>query len=742
MKMFGTFKGVFLPSYEAILGAVIFLLLPGLTANFGFLAVAAIILLAHSVTISTAFSINDCTASVGRVGAGGMYALTKASLGTSFGGSIGIQLYLGQAFSIGFYSMGFATSVVAILNNFSWYGDLIAPYGLTLLTQQQLVATLLIVIGTLLALIGTDFTNKVQVAIFITLNAAVLAVFLSPLIGVTYQGQTIFRDSPYWYNVLPPMDYWVGLTIFFPAVTGIDAGVGMSGLLKNPRRSLPLGTFASIFATLLVYLGCSFFYSLIRPELLRFSLGTRDIPTILTYYSGASWIYPILIVGIFSTTSSSTIAYFISAPQTLKALAEDRILPGPLRILGKDFFKGGQEPRFGILLTTLIGILVIWSGNLAFSSRLVGIAFLMIYGWINFAAFLERVSMNPSFRPSRVGHWSINLFGFLISLFLISMDNVLLGAAVLAFQLLIFALLSRYRSGDQLEGVWWGTFFRLMKWSLDRLGTLLQGTKNWRPVVVAFAFDDQPEKAAATFRIGSLITRNQGLLTAHLLQTKSLETTFDLPVQVLAIDLAKESPTQALGLLTQGGLSPSLAYNTVLLPFDTRLDLVTLIERLIEKNRNVLLFKDSGNSHDKRITPRIDIWWRGMANGNLMAIVAYMMTRDRSSPYKSIRILRTLELPQNLEQAREEMLQLLYSARLEGEVCILQPDKRQLPEVIREYSQDAGLIMMGMPGKMAGVLTKLFKLDRMFFSQEIRKYDLLPPILFVRSAGNFSLLDD
>lgn len=93
MKTFGTFNGVFVPSYEAILGAVVFLLLPHLTAEFGLLPMLAIIGLSHVVTLSTSFSINDCASSVGRVGSGGMYALGKASLGKVFGGSIGIQLF-------------------------------------------------------------------------------------------------------------------------------------------------------------------------------------------------------------------------------------------------------------------------------------------------------------------------------------------------------------------------------------------------------------------------------------------------------------------------------------------------------------------------------------------------------------------------------------------------------------------------------------------------------------------------
>ena len=52
---FGTFKGVFVPSTEAILGTVLFLLLPVLTADIGLVRMLMIVILAHTVTFATMF---------------------------------------------------------------------------------------------------------------------------------------------------------------------------------------------------------------------------------------------------------------------------------------------------------------------------------------------------------------------------------------------------------------------------------------------------------------------------------------------------------------------------------------------------------------------------------------------------------------------------------------------------------------------------------------------------------------
>jgi amino acid transporter len=42
--------------------------------------------------------------------------------------------------------------------------------------------------------------------------------------------------------------------IFFPAVTGFEAGLSMSGDLKDPKKSIPFGSIMAIVVGLVVYI--------------------------------------------------------------------------------------------------------------------------------------------------------------------------------------------------------------------------------------------------------------------------------------------------------------------------------------------------------------------------------------------------------------------------------------------------------------------------------------------------------
>lgn len=741
---FGTFKGVFVPSTEAILGTVLFLLMPVLIADVGLWAMLGVIVLAHSVTLATSFSIADCATNLNNIGPGGLYALSRRSLGKALGGSIGFQLYIAQAASIGFYSIGFAEPLRNIVIPML---DFIPLFNQTdpasILLQKQLLGTFFFLIFFVIVMAGADFTLKIQTLILFVLGASIIAVIISPFFNITYKGEGVFANG---FNLMGNREVTVALFFmtfaqFFPAVCGIDAGIGMSGDLRNPRKSLVKGTFWAIGVTFILYILSAIVFSMMKKDILIDGYqGNAPVPVLLTDIISYKDMFPsnvlgiILVLGILFATGSSALSVFMTSPRTLQALAINNVLPDRLKFFAKDFKKNGTEPRYAIILSGILGLAIIWAGSINTASMIVGILFLVVYGWINGSAFLERASGNPGFRPTSKNHWSISLYGFVVSIFSILLFDPVIGILIIFSQYLIFRAILKYKANNTIEGVWWGIIFSLATKWLKMLGNVVQGSKNWRPVVTAVT---NSETAQQTAYVASFLAGHKGMVNLNVIGEKKDFDTFGIPTSTIETNDLNET----VKTLFMTSHPTGVEINTILLQYMKKLNSVELITRLIEQKKNIILLK---NGRKIVKIKNIDIWWRGEMNGNLMVLLAYIIAiDDREKDFNTkTRVIRMAENNESVENDRIEMTELLLNARLTGEVVILENEKRDFLEVLNEHSKDADLIMMGLPGHFSkDSPTKIFNLNEYFFDKQISKYDDLPPVLFIKSAQHIELIE-
>ncbi|MDC7226109.1 MAG: amino acid permease [Spirochaetales bacterium] len=754
---FGTFKGVFVPSTEAILGTVLFLLMPLLTADVGFASMLAIVLIAHSVTLATTSSLSDCATNLNNIEGGGLYALSKQSLGSAMGGSIGIMLYLAQAASIGFYCIGFAEPLHSLIA--PWLARTFDIFAASdpgsVLVQKQVLATCFMIVFFIIVMIGADFTLKLQILILFVLLASVLTIFAAPFIGPSYEGRAVFTTG---LNISGNRTLTMGIffltfTQFFPAVTGISSGIGMSGDLKEPRKSIVKGTFSAIAMTMVFYILAALVFSFINKDIL-ISGYENGIPAgvILTRLFGLGNRFPynipgvMILAGVLFATCSSALSVFMTGPRTLQFLARDGILPRQLGFLKNDFREDGTEPRYAVILSFFIGLLIIWMGSINFASMVVGILFLVVYGWVNGAAFLERISRNPTFRPTFRGHWLISLYGCSACIIAICLFNWLVGLAIFASQFIMFKLILKYKSSGRLEGVWWGFIFSQITRGLVRLKTIVQGTRNWRPVLTCIAFPEHENECRAVVELAEQIAAFQGLVNCDLLtgiQNEGFEERLsDLNSTVPVSFVKSANMTDSIITLLQGGNVTGIDNNTVLLAYNSRINNVRVIKAVLDDHQNLLLYKPGIPAAGRM---RLDIWWRGERNGNLMVLLAFIINRylrdRRLAPY-NIRIIRRLEKDQNDSSAREEISRLLKLSRLEGEIIILPWSDDSFHEILADTSSGASMIMLGLPGNYENRATGVFKLNQLFFDREIKSYKDLPPVLFVKSYMVMNLIED
>ncbi len=447
MKKLGTFAGVFTPTILTILGVIMYLRLGWVVGNAGFGGALVIILLAKLITVTTGLSIAAIATNT-RVGAGGSYALISRSLGAEAGSAVGIPLYLSQTLAGAMYISGFTEAWLALFPSHD-------PIMIG-------VSVLILVLG--VSLLGAQFAMRTQYLIMFVIAASLVSFFA----GAGEANPQILV-----WGSFPKASFWVVFAIFFPAVTGIEAGAAMSGDLKDSKKSLPLGMLSAIAVSFIIYVAVAYYLDrMTSPE----TLVSNN--TIMLDIS--KWRL-VVAAGVLGATLSSALASVVGAPRTLMAMGSDKVIPF-FRFFAKKSKAG--EPVYSIIFTAggiLISLLL---GDLDTIAPLLTMFFLITYATINVAVALQLGIGIPSFRPRFKIHISIPIIGFLWAVIVMFMVNPIF--ATVAWLLIIAAYLVQVKRG--LQAPWGdvrsGMFIAMAEWSARQSEKLKSHPKTWKPNIM------------------------------------------------------------------------------------------------------------------------------------------------------------------------------------------------------------------------------------------------------------------
>lgn len=464
---FGT-APVFLAAVSTILGAILFLRFGYGVAHVGVLGALAIILIGHLITIPTGMAVAEIATNL-KVEGGGEYFIISRSFGPTVGGAIGISLYFSQAISVAFYIIAFSEAFRPL---FGWFEQ---ATGIT--PDLRMVG-----IPAMIVLLLVMFYKGANIGVtMLWVVVSVLAVSL----GMFFLGHPVTQKTELSLlnTVENPNGFFTVFAIIFPAFTGMTAGVGLSGDLRNPRRSIPLGTLAGTLVGMLVYV------------LVVFKLGLSATPDEMAadqfVMSRIAIWGPIIPIGLAAATISSAIGSIMVAPRTLQALANDDIFPSSKinRYLGKG--RGDtNEPVNATLVTSFIALAFVSMGSVDFVAQIISIFFMVTYGSLCSISFLEHFSGNPSYRPTFRSRWYLSLIGAVLCIFMMyQMQPLYAVLAVLAMGAIYWSL-KRNRQGERdLSEVIQGVLFQLTR----KLQVLIQRkgasetVSNWRPSFIAIS---------------------------------------------------------------------------------------------------------------------------------------------------------------------------------------------------------------------------------------------------------------
>ncbi len=441
-KRFGTLP-VFFTVISTILGAVLFLRFGFAVGTLGFWGALLLIMAGHAVTIPTALAISEL-ASNKRAEGGGEYFILSRSFGLNIGATIGIALYLSQAISVAFYIIAFTEAFEFLFNFFSDSFSVIIP-------RQVISLPVTAVMGLIILRTGANTGLKTLYIVIGILFISLLLFFLGrPFAGSPVPGRIPAGD------IRNMSDFFIVFAICFPAFTGITAGVGLSGDLKNPAQSIPVGTLVATFIGMIVYIGV--IYKLAISASAEDMLENQLIMSKIAI--GGVFIVPL---GLAVTALSSALGSVMAGPRTLQALANDASFPSMRlnRWLASARGKDG-EPVNATLLTLIIAITFVSAGSVNAVAEIISMFFLVTYGSLCLISFLNHFGSSPSYRPSFRSRWYLSLTGFLVSVMVMFKINTLYALTAILLMIVIYSFISHYhRTRQGLESLFANALFQI-----------------------------------------------------------------------------------------------------------------------------------------------------------------------------------------------------------------------------------------------------------------------------------------
>jgi hypothetical protein len=401
--------------------------------------------------------------------------------------------------------------------------------------------------------------------------------------------------------------------------------------------------------------------------------------------------------GVVAATLSSALASFLGAPRILQALSADRIF-GWLAPFGAGHGPS-NNPRRAVLLTGAIALAVVAAGNLNAIARVVSMFFLISYGLLNYATYVEATAASPSFRPRfRFFHRRASLVGTLVCggvMFAIDAFAAVAASAILV-------AIHQYVSRTAVPMHWRDSLrayrYRRVKEGLRDLASQPEGPRDWQPHILAFT--EGKERRARTLEFATRISGGSGVVTAvQIIEGEGAfesaraqraeaeqmlrEELDEMGVDAFPLVVAAQDLRQAAATLVQSwGIGPIRA-NTVLLNWyegfqensTASLWYSRLLGGAIALERNVVVLHSEQEAWDRVVSRapeerRIDVWWWDDASSRLALLLAYLMKRTATWDQATLRLLAPAS-EKNEERVRKKVEERLETIRIDAQVEVV-----------------------------------------------------------------------
>ena len=694
---------VYFTAVSTILGAVLFLRFGTAVGTLGFWGAIFIVILGHLITIPTALAISEIATNT-RVEGGGEYFIISRSFGLKIGSTIGITLYFSQAISVAFYIIAFTESFAPLFNWIQTSLNFTLP-------RQVISVPALGAIAYMVLKKGSGSGLKMLYIITGIMALSLLMFFVGSPIDAGDDLTRIPGDNFGFFN---GNSFFLMFAICFPAFTGMTAGVGLSGDLRNPGKSIPLGTLCGTATGLVVYL--------LVVWKLSVSASQADLMSEQLIMSKIAILgFLVIPLGLAAATFSSALGSILVAPRTLQALASDKSFP--LRRVNMFFAKGkgeNREPVNASIVTLIIAFVFVLMGDIDAVAQIISMFFLITYGTLCLISFLNHFGSPPSYRPRFKSKWYFSLGGFLLSVWVMFRINpfyTILSYAIIVIFYLMIENTNKNQKG--LVNIFKGALFQLNR----RLQIFMQkhqsnmDSEEWRPAAICVSPNSfEREKVLDLMR---WISYQHGFGTYfHLIEgyySKQTHTEAQEILKKLLDSLKERENTLYIDTLISPSYKSALAQviqSPSISGMENNMAVFEYDKNSVEELKHILENVDLVRAGDfdvcifgNCVTPikyrnGIHVWIRTTdeKNTNLMILLGYIIMAHPDWKRSYIKIFNICTESQSKDMKRE-LEELIATGRLPITLTNIEiitlSGNQILGEVVKEHSHNAGLTIIG-----------------------------------------------
>ncbi|KAJ3385796.1 hypothetical protein HDU92_002848 [Lobulomyces angularis] len=714
-----TLMGVYIPSCSNIMGVLVFVRLAWIVGVAGIGHALIIFGLSVLLTFLTALSMS-AIATNGKVAAGGAYYMISRALGKEFGGSVGLLFCLANAVGSVMYILG----VVEILTQY------IAPQMSigSMENNARVYGSALLVLLAGIVFVGIGIVSKAaslfSVAVVLALLGALVGLFASNRPGlvpgiVGFPGNFAENFSP-GYNKPdqsdPSVTFFTLFGIFFPSVTGILSGASRSGNLRNPSKSIPIGTISAQVTTSVIY----FMFIMLFGTVISGTLLRTKIPESGLLISSVAWPSPwVTLIGCVFASLGAALQCLVSAPRLVQAVAQDNIIP-ILQVFSKlseksSFFGilPAGEPRNAFFLIIVLAEAVILIGNLDAVAQIVTMLYLITYLFINVSTALLGFIKAPNWRPSwKFYHWTLSALASLMCVTYMFMISWIASLISITFMIGFYKYIEFW--GSQVQ---WGDGVQALNMQIaqknlyavevesrianDDKKTPALNVKNWRPQILCFVeLVDSPE--GSVVRHPKILNFLKGLkkgggltMVSSILVGELNSLTQKSDAAAIASDVIyRACVAHNLQAFSSVSISPSLKYgiisavqccgvgvlkpNTICIGFlsadscknpqacERFIDIIRSISSL---DKVLMIVKGVSNfpGYKEKQYGTIDVYWV-CHDGGILTLFSHLLRKQSVWKNCKLRIFALAQMTDNSVAMKENLIQSLKQLRIDA-IC-------------------------------------------------------------------------